>query len=33
MTLEGFHGGWMVGFGVLVGEAWPRWVVAGPDVS
>ena len=30
---EGFRGGRIVGLGVLVGEAWPRCVVAGPDGS
>ena len=31
MALEGFRGGRMVGFDVLVGDAWPRCVVEGPD--
>ena len=31
MSLESFPGGSMVGFGVFIGEAWPRCVVACPD--
>ena len=31
VALEGFCGGRMVGFGIFVGGAWPRCVVAGPD--
>ena len=31
VVLEVFPGGWMVGFGVFVGEAWPRCVVVRPD--
>ena len=31
MAIEGFSGGRVVGFGVLVREAFPRCVVAFPD--
>ena len=31
VALERLRVGWIVGFGVIIGEAWSRCLVAGPD--